>query len=187
MTTPGGTCLLVGLLALLMSCGVRSQDHPQVIDEPVVPSRSGTATSVAQAHEALSGGVIYLIRSDRLVGVQRSGLTVNDQLGALLTGPTEFEAAAGIRSALPSSGGPADVRLDGTTAIVDVPEEFTRLDGVEQILGVAQLVYTFTDTSGKHTAVRLRHDERDLAAPTSTGQLVTRAVTRADYAPFAPT
>ena len=178
--------LLLCLPVVLVCCGVRPQDHPQPVDGPASPSRSGAPTSVSEVYEALSGGVIYLIRSNPLVGVDRNGRTLQDQLTGLLSGPTDSEMSAGIRSALPSSGSPASVRVDGTTTIVDVPEEFTRLDGVEQVLGVAQIVYTFTDSSGRHTAVRLRHGGHDLAAPTSTGQLVTRPVTRADYAPLAP-
>lgn len=186
MLRAGRAWLLLCLSAVLVSCGVTPQDRPQPINGAASPSGPGTAASVAQAHEAYSDGMVYLIRSNRLVGVERNGRTLQDQLDALLDGPTDAEAAAGIRSAVPSSGGPASARVAGTTTIVDVPVEFTRLDGVEQVFGVAQIVYTFTDSSGQHTAVRLRHGGHDLAAPTSTGQLVTRPVTRADYAPLAP-
>ena len=178
--------LLVCLLVALACCGVAPQDYPQPLDDPTVSTRSGTPIPGEQVEPALSGGIVYLVRSNRLVGIDRDSRTLQAQLAALLTGPNESEQAGGIRSALPSSGGGAGVRIEGPLTIVDLPEEFTRLDGIEQVLGVAQIVYTFTDSSGSHTSVRLRHGGQDLAAPTSTGQLVTRPVTRADYAPFAP-
>ncbi|MFI7068414.1 GerMN domain-containing protein [Kribbella sp. NPDC050124] len=116
----------------------------------------------------------------------RDRRTLQDQLAALLEGPTDAEQNAGLRTALPATGSVGSVRMDGTVAIVDMPQEFTALEGTEQILGVAQIVYTLTDNSGRHTAVRLQHDGRDLAAPIATGQLVTRPVGRADYTALAP-
>ncbi|WP_433169182.1 GerMN domain-containing protein [Kribbella sp. CA-247076] len=182
----GQLCVAVGLSASLVACGVRPQEHPQPVDGIGSPPVSATPSSGGQTEAALSNGVIYLLRADRLTAVRRNGRTLQDQLAALLAGPTDPEQEAGLRSALPSTGGAGSVRTEGTVAVVDVPGEFKALEGTEQVLGVAQLVYTLTDGSGRHTAVRLRHDGMDLAAPTATGQLVNRPVGRADYASFAP-
>jgi hypothetical protein len=182
----GRLVLSLSLAGTLMCCGVPPQEHPQPIDGTEFPSPSSIPTSAGQTEAALSEGVVYLIRSNRLAKVGRDSRTIQDQLAALLEGPTDSEQDEGLRTALPATGGMGSVRLDGTVAIVEVPQEFTALEGTEQILGVAQIVYTLTDGSVRHTAVRLQHDGRDLAAPTATGQLVTRPLSRADYASLAP-
>jgi Sporulation and spore germination len=179
--------MLAVVPTVLVCCGVQPQDHPQPIAGASTHSRpSGSAGSIAQADEALSGGVVYLIRGSRLAAVKRTAHTLYDQLARLLDGPTPAEHARGLRSALPAGGEPARVHHDGAVTIVDVPDEFFQADGIEQVLGVAHLMYTFTDNTGRHTAVRLRRDGNDLPAPTSTGELVNRPVTRADYASLAP-
>lgn len=118
--------------------------------------------------------------------VDRPGGDLSTALSALLKGPSSAESAAGVSTAVPATGTAIAAELDGPVARLRLPQEFTRLDGAQQALAVAQLVYTITEQAHGVTAVRLLQGVRELPAPTATGELVSRPVTRADYAPIAP-
>jgi hypothetical protein len=168
-------------------CGVTPQDHPRPLEQstevispiPSQPSAVPTGTPGA-------GSVIYLLRAGRLVPVTRSGTGLESALATLVTGPTPEELAAGVRTAVPGTSSAITAEISGGIARLRLPTEFTRLDGAQQALAVAQLVYTITEEVPSLTGIRLHQGERELAAPTATGQLVSRPVTRADYAILAP-
>ena len=93
--------------------------------------------------------------------------------------------AAGIRSALPL----ASTRLRGEVADgvarIELPTGFERISVHEQSLAMAQLVFTVTANS-LATSVQLVQGSRPLPMPDPSGQLVTRPVTRNDYAAYNP-
>jgi spore germination protein GerM len=74
------------------------------------------------------------------------------------------------------AGGMATVRLDRSLVAADVRE---------QILALAQLVYTLTELPGI-SAVQFSFDDQPAEVPTAEGSLKTGAVTRADYAAVGP-
>ncbi|MFC0623301.1 GerMN domain-containing protein [Kribbella deserti] len=178
---------LAVVLALVCACGVRPQEHPDPVESlsAVVPS-SSTPTAQASTTGTPATAVVYLIRSGRLAAVSRPGADPQSLLRDLLAGPTSTEFAAGLRSAIPATGGAITVTIDGRLARVQLPDEFTRLGGAQQALAVAQLVFTLTEERLGLSAVRLMRGQRELSAPTATGELVARPVTRADYASVAP-
>lgn len=94
--------------------------------------------------------------------------------------------SAGLRSALPIASSPLRgvVDADGVARIM-LPSGFERISVHEQSLAMAQLVFTVTANSLAQS-VQLVQGTRSLPMPDPSGQLVTRPVTRVDYAAYNP-
>jgi spore germination protein GerM len=130
---------------------------------------------------------IYLVSGDRLAEVRRpfaAGAGLKGLLALVTSGPTDAEASAGLRSAL-SATAVVDAATANGQAEVALSEAFASLDSREQVLAIAQVVYTTTADPAIH-AVRFTVDGKIVEVPNGQASLVTRPVTRADYAALAP-
>ena len=130
---------------------------------------------------------IFLVRGNRLEPVRRV-LQRSDGaelLRALFGGPADEERRLGIRSAIPTGVTPVQVTRTGSVAVVEAPEQITRSEGEDQVLAVAQIVYTLTASDGVRS-VQLTRSGAPTAAPSGDGRLVTRPLTRADFIERAP-
>ncbi|TWH73282.1 sporulation and spore germination protein [Modestobacter roseus] len=168
--------------ALLTGCGVSAQDtaEPLRTGVPLVtqPGAGGPATG-----QRLT---VYLVRGARLTEVERrmDAPTVAAALDQVVDGPTRAEAADGVRTALaPEVVGVEVVLPDGTTTVA-VTRGFTSITGGNQLLAVAQVVWTLT---GLPTVTRVRFTVEGMPVelPTDTG-LSTGPVGRGDYLSVAP-
>jgi spore germination protein GerM len=126
---------------------------------------------------------VWLVRDSRLVSVERDApsLSVRAALDALSQGPTADELAAGLRSALPAA---AKVTLLGSppgVAVLELGEDMTAITGQEQVLAIAQLVLTTTESPAV-TAVEFVVSGQQVDVPLSDGTLSTGTVRRSDYA-----
>jgi hypothetical protein len=74
--------------------------------------------------------------------------------------------------------------VDGV-ARIELPTGFERISVHEQSLAMAQLVFTVTANS-LATSVQLVQGSRALPMPSPSGQLISRPVTRQDYAAYDP-
>ena len=133
---------------------------------------------------------IYFVRADRLLGVGRvadvDAPLAEVSLRALLEGPSATDQRSGIRTELSTAVRLLDVRIAGTTAVVDLSGELQEPAAPTQIaLRVAQVVWTLTELAGVGE-VLFAIDGEPVEIATSDGTVVDRAVTRADYAAFAP-
>jgi spore germination protein GerM len=130
---------------------------------------------------------IFLLRDQRLEPVSRMSRDASqDAIDQLAAGATRGEAAAGLRSALPPQT--LVVTLDPSRAglcMISVPAEFSALSGREQLLAVAQMVWTVTERPDVDR-VQLLAGDRPIAAPTEDG-LTSAPLTRQDFASIAPT
>lgn len=173
---------LVGVVAaaLVVSCGVPAQDRPHVIPDAALPPEQATPSSTIAASVDAS---IYFVRDDQPVRVARrvGSRALDGVLDALLAGPTDAELAAGIRTALPADAELRVVEVAGRVATVDVGSLLDGITGQEQILVFAQLVLTATDPR-EVDGVVFERAGRGIDAPTVDGTLVTRPLTRGDYA-----
>ena len=132
---------------------------------------------------------VYLVHGDRLERVTRlvpAGRGLEPVLRALSAPVDSVELAAGLRTAVPAVSRPlAGTMSDPQTADVAVPAGYDRLSMGQQEMAMAQVVFTVTaDTLADR--VRLVNGPRAVAVPLPRGELVTRPVTRQDYAAFAP-
>jgi spore germination protein GerM len=173
------TILLLGAAA---GCGLPS-DSLQQIDPANVPSgllrvnASATPTPVGPAAR------VYFVVGARLIPEIRRvvGLNVpSESLRALLLGPSATESAAGVASEIPPETRLISLDLRGKVALVDLGTDFGSAGGSQQVLAVAQIVYTLT-ASRLIKAVEFSIDGRRIEVPDGSGSLSTAPRTRADY------
>jgi hypothetical protein len=186
-----GLLATVLLVAGLGSCGIPSQDSANKVDDDRVPYRllDENSGGVADTERlGTSDAVIYLARGGRLVPTARRlppPLTLVRLLRSLGRGPTSTEVAAGLRTALPIEDTPTDVTVQRGTATVDLPESFTNLSRPDQVLALAQIVYTVTGQPGiGQVQFTLNGTAADI--PRADLSLTAEPVTRDDYLALAP-
>jgi hypothetical protein len=182
MTRRAVLAVALGLVGgLVAGCGLDQQSAPELITVTATPTGAGPAppprtTGVVE---------VYLVQDGRLVPVLRPGRTRQDALDRLAEGPSRLEARDGVRTALaPQPLVLAAQRPEPGVVVVDVGPDFAALAGRDQLLAVAQLVWTVTDLCCAE-AVQVRLEGRAVSLPTDSG-LTERAVRRADYGSVEP-
>ncbi len=179
------------LLALAVTgCGIPEQGSARQADDDSVPYRllDRNSGGIADAELGTSDAVIYLARGGRLLPTARRlppPLTLERLLRSLGRGPTSPEVAAGIRTALPVEDTPTDVTVQRGTATVDLPASFTNLSRPDQVLALAQIVYTVTGQPGIGQ-VQFTLDGTTTDIPRADLSLTATPVTRDDYLALAP-
>ncbi|MGY1634640.1 phospholipase D-like domain-containing protein [Geodermatophilus sp. SYSU D01186] len=176
---------LLGLLvvALITACGVPAGGPVQEIAVPTV----GTSPAAPGTMEGRREIMVYFVRGIRLEAVPRQVVERRPQtsLELLLAGPTRAEAVSELRTAL----SPQDLAVrsgpEGTgTARIVVGGEFTSIDGGNQLLAVAQVVWTVTQFP-EVDRVCFSLGGALVEVPTDTG-LSAEPVDRGDYVSVAP-
>ena len=169
---------LILLSVLLSACGVGTQSEPERISIANSPTAGGRATTNAGGPEV----TVYFVRGNRLHPVRRSvaWADLGTALDVLVMGPNRQEVVDGLRTALSPQefDVPPPVPGDPTVSI-DVPREFTSVAGGNQLLAVAQLVWTVTEFPGIRR-VRLTAGGAPLELPTDAG-LTDASVSREDF------
>ncbi len=185
---------VAGLLAVLVlagaACGVPTHDAAHQVDPKGVPfelldKRAGPPVSDAIGAEEK---LIYFARDRRLVATSRKqppDTTLSRILDALGRGPNRNEVDAGLRSALPDESRFPDVDVSRGTATVELGSRFTALSGEDQLIALAQLVYTITAQPGIGL-VRFTIEGQPVEVPRANGALASGPVSRDDFAEVAP-
>lgn len=178
-----GLVVVAGLA--LSACSIGTQSGPVPVSAPTAsttttgPSRQGVPLTVQ----------VYLVQGDHLARLTRTvppGAGLEPSFVGLAAPVTPTMAASGIRSALPIASTPLHgVVDDNGVARIELPTGFERISVHEQSLAMAQLVFTVTANSLAQS-VQLVQGSRSLPMPDPSGQLVTRPVTRVDYAAYNP-
>ncbi|MGY1839440.1 MULTISPECIES: GerMN domain-containing protein [unclassified Modestobacter] len=174
-----GAVLAAGLAT---GCGVSAQETAESLPTGV-PSMTQPVTGDRSTGQELT---IYLVRGADLTAVQRrlGVLTEAAALAQVVEGPTRAEAADGIRTALAPEVGGVEVVLPDGTATVAVTRGFTSITGANQLLAVAQIVWTLTDLPTV-TRIRFTVEGLPVEVPTDSG-LSSGPVGRDDYRSVAP-
>ena len=175
-------------LAVLAACA-RTSGTVEIPSEEL-PFSVAREAAPPETSAPLRHFTVYFVREDRLVGVARvaevDAPLAEVSIRALLDGPNASDQRSGIRSELSTAVRLLDVRIAGTTALVDLSGEFQEPAAPTQIaLRVAQVVWALTEPVGV-SAVLFAIDGETVEIATGDGTVVERAVTRADYARFAP-
>jgi len=195
MTRPSTRALVfvAALGVLAAGCGVPVDTGPTALPRKGVPfdllaPETPTSTTTAQAPPvAVSVQVFLLAPSGHLVAAMRDvpfpapAITV---LAALVDGPTNTEAAAGLQSAIPAQTQVISATVSGGTATVDLGGTFGQLVGQTQIDAVAQIVFTATALPGV-AGVTFELSGQPVDVPTATGADVPTA-DRTQFAALAP-
>lgn len=181
------TLMLVGGVA---GCGVPNHESANRVQPKDVPFElldqdSGAPTAAEAGEEDV---VLYFVRDGRLVPTTRRlpmSPTPGRVLATLREGPTSAEVSVGVRSALPTRSAVRRISLAGGTATVDLARRFTTLSSADQLLALAQIVYTLTDRPGIGQ-VRFTLQGESTEVPRANGSLTSARVSRDDYAELAP-
>ncbi len=187
--------LVFALLAALGGCGVQREEGPRVLPAANVPyglleEVPSTTTSVRRPTPSVakSSVFVFFVRGGRMYPVVRevnAPVTVGKSLTALVFGTLEDESAQGIRSAINPAAGVQARSIDPASVLVDLSPEFVQGPTSEQVLGLAQIVYTATEVTGI-TGVRFTLNGASIEVPTPSGSLISGAVGRDAFADFAP-
>ncbi|MGY1708732.1 GerMN domain-containing protein [Geodermatophilus sp. SYSU D00758] len=179
--------VLIAVLVLLVlaaaGCGVPAQQRPEPVEVPT-PTRTSTGVPTV-------GGAsvqLWFVRGARLEPVFRRSAPadLHAALDLLAAGPTPSEAADGLRTALaPQTLRPAEEGglVDGVLTL-SASRAFTDVAGGDQLLAVAQVVWTVTGFP-RVEAVRVVVDGVPLEVPTD-GGLTVEPVDRGDYRSVGP-
>ena len=172
---------------VLSACGVQAQDTAERLPPEVLPQELRQSAEPAAAPSAAPASTtvpVYLIDGGRLVRREQpaAARTVEQALALLTTAPQEQGAR---RSAVPP--GTVVERLDvrGDVLVVHLSARFAQVRGRDQVLAVAQVVWTATEFPPVRQ-VELRVDGRSLDPPGEQGAVSAGPVSREDYASVGP-
>lgn len=157
-------------------CGVRSDPVPRGLSAGDVPYgllEEAPPTTVPPRLPTVPTAPVnvYFVRGERMYPVVRqvnAPPSVAKALTALLFGPEEGEVAEGVRTAVTPTAAMQARALDASTVLVDLSSEFAQGSVTEQVIGLAQVVWTATDIPGV-TGVRFTLDGSPIQVPTPTG------------------
>jgi len=179
-------------IGVLAGCGVSAQTSAEPATQDAVPFGLLDADRTPVADPRPAGTVtaavyLYSEADERLHSVEHR-LDSSD-LGTVLTVLEEELSAtdrhAGLTSVLSEAESISDVEVSGGVATLDLHEKFTDLDGSDQLIALAQIVYTATARPGVGQ-VAFTLDGEPIEIPTGDGALTSSAVTAEDYAGFSP-
>lgn len=177
-----GPLLLALLAVLLCGCGISVQHSPESIAvRPPDLRLSPTPTSGSAIN------TVYFVRGTHLQVALRRTTTgdLRDVLRMLSTGPSTDEAHGGLRTALaPQVFSVLQQPDDVGTLVLGVSRQFTSVPGGDQLLAVAQVVWTVTQFPTV-MQVRFVDDGHALEVPTDHG-LTQQPVDRSDYISVKP-
>jgi hypothetical protein len=175
--------LALAAVPVLAGCGVGAQSAPEAVSipRPTTPSTGGAGDAAGDRV------TVWFVRGGRLEAAERPAEDrgVDAALHALAAGPTRAEVLDGLQTALsPQSLTPDRPVTADAVVTVGVSREFTEVAGGNQLLAVAQVVFTVTEVPGV-AAVRIIAEGSPVEVPTDDG-LTADPVGREDYASVAP-
>jgi hypothetical protein len=180
---------VLAFASALAACGVPAEAEPRPI--ALDPSQTSSASGQDAAAPATDGGpgsspaeeILYFVRGGHLVVVRRpvDGLPPpQTHLEDLLAGPTDTEHDEGLSSALTGLSITAQLRIDGTTAVVELgvrPDDAGRSD---EVLAYGQLVCTLT-ARADIDRVAFHYQGEPVDVPRGDASLGRLPLTAADY------
>lgn len=180
------------VVVVVAGCGVPTQDSADVAAREEVPFGLLDADRQPVAGANPSQGVVvevflYSEDQERLVAVERRIRSGSAQaaLAELEEPPTSTEQLAGLTSALSDVDGISTVEVSDRVVEVDLTEAFADIGGSDQLLALAQIVYTATARPGVDE-VTFRLDGERVEIPIGDGTLTTGTVDREDYEQLRP-
>lgn len=175
----------VACMVLATGCGVSTQRSPDVVPADQLPAPLRPATPSSSTPPLPSLVKVYLVRAGaRLaaIDVEAARSTPRSATEALFA----VDAPEGdLRNAVPTGAAVRSAELASGVMSIDVTEEFGLVGGRDQLLAVAQIVWTVTEYRDVQQ-VRLAVDGRYVAVPIDGGATSEQPVGREDYSTVAP-
>jgi hypothetical protein len=176
----------------LAACGVPLDDEARTVRDEDVPFGlldPDRRPAVAAPPDGRRTVEIHLYSPDdeRLVPVSRRVARVDPQdvLVELTVEPTESEVATGLRNPLADSETALETALSRGVLTVELSEAFDTLSGSDQLVAIAQIVYTATARPGIGR-VQFRSEGEPTDILLGDGTLTTEPVSRDDYPDLRP-
>ena len=182
MRAGGATALLC---VLLCSCGVRAQDGPEPLPPEVLPSDLAPSATSSPVPTATATTVpVYLVEGGRLVRLERPAprRTVDQALAALLSAGDADDVR---RSAVPPGTVVERLHRRGDLLSVELSAQFGQVRGRDQLLAVAQVVWTATEFPPVRS-VDVLVDGRRIELPVEQGEVSAGPADRDDYRSVGP-
>ncbi len=182
----GGMFLVV---LILVGCGIPVDEGARPLSDddvrPSVPDQGGSPPSGAP-NPNVASLELFFVRDSRMAPIRRlaPASSVDVALAALVHGPSAAERRQGVRTALVGPVRLADIDRTGVP-VVDVAESVAQLEGEEQILALAQVVFTLTALPGVN-GVSFALSGREVEVPTGDGTLKAGPLRREDFAAVGP-
>lgn len=175
------TCLTACGIADTAPAPISRRSVPFHLLDPTPPTTTTTTLPPAVAVPE----VIYLVGPNQLLVPEHRDVALpadyDQVLAALFDGPTATETAAGIQSFVTGSVSGDTVTVAGGIATVDFRTDPIQVVGQDQILAIAQIVFTLTAQPGI-SGVLFQIAGQATQVPTAAGVQVSSPVTRATYA-----
>jgi len=191
MSARSRTIVVMALLMCFVAagCGVSAEATPRDISAkdapiPLVAAPTPTDNPSSSGDDAQ----IFLVGPESLKSVGRLLTPRNDAfvaISTLLKGPTQDEAAQGLRTAIPSGTRLLAADLKDGVLTIDLSNDFLVVQGSEQRTAVAQLVFTATgrpDVDSVLFAIEGVQKE----VPIDDGSLSAQPLTRFSYPSLDP-
>jgi spore germination protein GerM len=178
----------IAIVVVLAGCGVSSRDELSTADADEVPydllaPEVPTSTSTTEPRRETARAAVWFVAGGSIVPLFRDvpgPADLEGLLAALVAGPTEGEARLGARSSIAADAGGITARIDRRTAVIELPAGFASAAPREQLLGLAQLVYTATELASVDT-VRFDIGGAQVAVPRADGSVTDEPLRRIDY------
>jgi hypothetical protein len=185
------TALALLVVGGLAACGISADSQPQALARQDVPFNllAPSTTSVTPGNPGARASItVYMVGLTGLVPVSRgvrAPTTLPEALTSLLDGPTDAEVADGLRTAISDQTAVSPGVVGFGVATVDLGGGFGQVGGQEQILAVAQIVFTATELPGI-AKVQFTLNGRPVEVPAGDGTLTQGPLGRSDFPSLAP-
>ncbi len=185
--------LVAGVVALVAAAGCSApvDSGPKTLRAASIPAalRSPSSTTSTSVPSGESEEVtVYYIQGDRLAPVKRlvsPPVTVEKVLQKLFAGPTTAEAVGGMRSAISPDTDILGAPIEARIATVNVSKNFAFGLPTDQIMAVAQVVFTAVEIPGV-TGVLFAENGRRQEVPEGDGSSTSAPLGRASYPQVTP-
>jgi len=174
------------VVSSLVACGIPADSQPRALaskDIPfdlLAPSTTVATPGTPGARASIS---VYLVGITGLVPVSREvrePATLPEALNSLLAGPTDAEVTNGLRTAISAQTSVSAGAVGFGVGTVDLGGALGQVGGQEQILAVAQLVFTATSVPGI-VKVQFTLAGRPVEVPAGDGTLTQGPLGRSDF------
>jgi hypothetical protein len=170
--------------AVCAACGVPSDASPHRVNPVSVPNRLlSTGNGTAAAHPEGPEAQVWFVEGEHLLRIRERVPGDNVPAGALrelLRGPSSALSSRGVRSAVPAGTRLISLDVSGVNATVDLTAAFGHVGGNDQVLAVAQIVYTLT-AAEQISGVAFDIDGHPIEVPDGSGSLSAAPRGVADY------
>ncbi len=180
--------LALGLMVMLAvaGCAVGAEESAHrldlEVDRGVLTTPNGDTPIPDPDAIAVS---VYLVRDNQLVHVTREladpgSSSLDGVVTYAIAGPTAPEARSGIWSAIPPGTSLLSTQLKDGVAEIDLSSDFAAIGGTDEILALAQIVWSVTALTGIDSVVFLL-DGTPTSVPGLGGVLISGPLDEDEY------